>query len=116
LLFGVLLYPYYQSHFRGENYVIAAHEIAMQAAGFPLYANDPRSITENIVSEIDRLNMPNRLVFAPPPRWDNGFLLAMEIEPDSQVFSKLRVANDDLYLLCRGRACNLPRTLTRDSF
>jgi len=116
LLFGVLLYPYYQSHFRGENYVTAAHEIAAQTANFPLYSNDPRSITENIVSEIDRLNMPNRLVFAPPPHWDNGFLLAMEIETDSQVFSKLRVANDDLYLLCRGRACNVPRTLTRDSF
>ncbi|HCJ51731.1 MAG TPA: hypothetical protein DHV67_07770 [Gallionella sp.] len=116
LLFGVLLYPYYQSHFRGENYVTAAHEIAAQTANFPLYSNDPRSITENIVSEIDRLNMPNRLVFAPPPHWDNGFLLAMEIETDSQVFSKLRVANDDLYLLCRGRACNVPRSLTRDSF
>lgn len=102
LLFSVLLYPYYQSHFRGKNYVTAAHEIAAQTISFPLYSNDPRSITENIVSEINRLNMPNRLVFAPPPHWDNGFLLAMEIESNSQVFSKLRVANDNLYLLCRG--------------
>jgi len=40
----------------------------------------------------------------------------MEIETDSQVFSKLRVANDDLYLLCRGVACNVPRTLINQAF
>lgn len=116
LLFGLLLYPYYQSHFRGENYVNAAHEIAAQTAGMPLYANDPRSITENIVSEIDRLKMPHDLVFAPPLHWDNGFLLAMQPETGSQVFSKLRVANDELYLLCRGTACNVSRTLTQEIF
>lgn len=116
LLFVVALYPYYQSHFRGENYVIAAHEIVAQTAGIPLYSNDPRSITENIVSEIDRLKMPHDLVLAPPLNWDNGFLLTMQPEPGSPVFSKLRVANDDVYLLCRGAACNVPRTLTQEIF
>lgn len=110
-LFALVLFPYYQNHFRGENYVTAAHDIMKQTAGYPLYAYDPRSISENIVSEIDLRRLPSPPVQAPPTNWSNGFLLAMEPDGASQVFNKIRVANDDLYLLCRGPACATPRIL-----
>lgn len=115
-LFSLALFPYYQSHFRGENYVIAAHDIMKQAAGYPLYAEDTRSITESIVSEIDLQRLPQSPLLAPPANWDNGFLLAMEPDNSSQIFRKIRVANDDLYLLCRGPACMAPQIMPTQNY
>lgn len=115
--FALLLFPWYQHSFRGENYVTAAHDIAEQTTGYPLFVNDPRSVTENIVSEIDLRRLPkNPPLSKPPAHWDNGFLLAMEPEKGSTVFSKLRIANDDLYLLCRGTACNASRVTNRTEY
>ncbi len=115
--FALILFPWYQHSFRGENYVTAAHNIAAQTAGYPLYVNDPRSVSENIVSEIDLRRLPhNPPLRKPPTHWDNGFLLAMEPEKGSTVFSKLRIANDDLYLLCRGAACDASHITDRAEY
>lgn len=115
--FALILFPWYQHSFRGANYVTAAHDIAAQTAGHPLYVDDPRSVTENIVSEIDLQRLPqNPPLRMPPASWENGFLLAMTPDTGSTVFSKLRIANDDLYLLCRGTACDASRVTNRTEY
>lgn len=117
LVFALVLFPYYQHSFRGQNYVTAAHEISRQTAQYPVYVNDPRSITENIVSEIDLRRMPKNSPLTKPPKdWGDGFLLAMEPDDNSQIFMELHVANDDLYLLCRGSACNATKVLSSNKF
>lgn len=105
-LFALVLYPYYQSHYRGANYVATAHQIAARTAGYPLYGMDFRSIAENIIGQIDLDRLPLEPVKAPPANWDNGFWLGMS--PQDQVgtvVEKYTVAKDDLYLICRGAAC-----------
>lgn len=105
-IFALVLYPYYQSHFRGANYTLAAQDISRQVTDYPIYAYDLRSVGESIVSELDIIRLPSPPIQAPPTTWDNGFLIAMEPDQESQLFIKLKVTNDDLYLLCRGAACS----------
>ncbi|MDD5612385.1 MAG: hypothetical protein PHF75_05035, partial [Gallionella sp.] len=105
-LFALVLYPYYQHHYRGENYVTTAHQIAARTAGYPLYGRDLRSIGENIIGQIDLDRLPLEPVKLPPASWDNGFWLGMT--PDElpgTLVEKYTVAKDDLYLICRGAAC-----------
>jgi 4-amino-4-deoxy-L-arabinose transferase-like glycosyltransferase len=116
-VFALFLFPWYQNHFRGANYVHAAHDIVIQAGAHPLYVNDPRSVSENIVSEIDLRRLPHRPPLTQPPaEWNSGFLLSMEADNQSTVFSKLIVDHDELYLLCRGEACNTPRTINKNDY
>jgi 4-amino-4-deoxy-L-arabinose transferase-like glycosyltransferase len=116
-VFALFLFPWYQNDFRGANYVQAAHDIALQTGSVPLYVNDPRSVSENIVSEIDLRRLPeNAPLTHPPAEWDNGFLLSMEPDGRSRIFIKLNVAHDDLYLLCRGIACDIPRVINKNKY
>lgn len=100
------LFPYYQNHYRGKNYVITAHEVGNKTRGHPLYVNDFRSISLNIVGQIDLDRWPHAPVYYPPAHWDNGFLLSMEpTDEGSQLIEKIVVAKDAVYLFCRGKAC-----------
>ncbi|MFY9259084.1 MAG: hypothetical protein WAO71_01100 [Gallionella sp.] len=105
-IFVLVLFPYYQTHYRGENYVIAAHELTRQTQGFPVYVNDTRSIGLNIIGQMNIDRLPNPPLIAPPAQWDNGFLLIAEAQHSgSQLIKKITVAKDDMYLFCRGAAC-----------
>jgi 4-amino-4-deoxy-L-arabinose transferase-like glycosyltransferase len=102
----VLLVPYYQGHFRGENYVLAAREIMQRTEGFPLYAADGRSIGLNIIGQIDIERWPLPPLEHPPRQWNDGFVLS--IAPNEKLGSiaeTYTVAGDQTYLLCRGAAC-----------
>lgn len=104
--FALFLFPYYQSHYRGENYVATAHEIGNKTRGYPLYVSDYRSISLNIVGQIDLDRWPLTPLYYPPANWDNGFLLSMESsDAGSQLVEKIVVAKDAIYLFCRGAAC-----------
>jgi len=105
-LFALVLFPYYQHSYRGENYVTTAHVITKRTAGFPLYGKDFRSTGENIIgqTDIDRLPLPP--VQQAPENWDDGFWLGPDAdEKIGKVVEKFVVAKDELYLLCRGSAC-----------
>jgi hypothetical protein len=43
-LFALILFPYYQTHYRGENYEKTAGVIIERTRNFPLYIKDTRSI------------------------------------------------------------------------
>lgn len=106
-IFALVLFPYYQHAYRGENYVATAHVIAKKTAGFPVYGNDCRSTGENIIGQLDIDRLPLAPVQQPPDNWDNGFWLGPNAdEKIGKVVEKYVVARDEFYLLCRGAACN----------
>lgn len=105
-IFALGLFPYYQSHYRGENYVTTAHAIHQKTAAYPMYANDVRSIGLNIAGQLDLDRLPFAPIHIPPAHWENGFLLTAEsTDAGSQLIEKITVAKDDIYLFCRGTAC-----------
>lgn len=108
-VFALILVPYYQSHYRGENYALTAHEIMQRTAGFPLYVTDSRSIGLNIVGHIDILRWPQAPLVRPPASWDKGFVLAADPDETSGTVAEIyKVAGDKTFLLCRGTACGSP--------
>jgi len=105
-LFALVLFPYYQHAYRGENYVATAHIISKQTAGFPLYGKDFRSTGENIIGQINIDRLPLAPIQQPPDNWDNGFWLGPDADDKiGNVVEKFVVAKDEFYLLCRGAAC-----------
>lgn len=105
-VFALLLVPYYQSHFRGENYVQTAQEIMRRTTGYPLYADDTRSVGLNIISKIDVDRWPHAPLAHPPAHWDEGFVLSPNAnEALGAVAEIYTVAGDQTFLLCRGSAC-----------
>jgi len=105
-VFALALFPYYQHTFRGENYVTTAHEIVELTRDYPLYGKDMRSIGENIIGQIDIDRLPLPPIQIPPDNWDNAYWLGMT--PDEQpgtLVKKFTVAKDELFLICRGKAC-----------
>jgi len=43
----------------------------------------------------------------PPAQWDDGFVIAYVPDPKlGQVVERYRLGGNDLYLLCRGTACD----------
>lgn len=105
-VFVLGLFPYYQSHYRGENYVVTAHALHQKTLGYPVYADDNRSIGENIIGQMDIDRLPAAPLSLPPSQWNNGFLLTyISSDSGSTLVEKLSIAKDDLYLFCRGAAC-----------
>lgn len=105
-VFGLLLVPYYQSHFRGKNYVRTAQEIMRLTAGYPLYADDSRSAGLNIIGQIDVDRWPQAPLMLPPAHWEEGFVLTHDANEALGTVAKIyTVAGDQIFLLCRGAAC-----------
>lgn len=107
LVLMLALFPYYQTHYRGANYAMTAQRIIARTQGFPLYVNDVRSIGLSITSYIDLTRFPQAPLSFPPNDFADGYVLAMENNPElGQVAETYTLAADTTYLLCRGRACN----------
>lgn len=105
-VFALVLFPYYQNHYRGKNYVQAAQAIMERTQGFPLYVNDPRSIGLSITSHIDATRFPSAPLIIPPAGWDDGFVLSpVPDETVGKIAETYKLAGDEIYLLCRGSAC-----------
>jgi 4-amino-4-deoxy-L-arabinose transferase-like glycosyltransferase len=106
-IFALVLFPYYQSHYRGENYVEIAHKVNDMSRGNPLYCDDTRSIGLNIMGQLDIDRLPLEPILSPPHNWDNGFLLTSKSSDDEgQLVEKIIIAKDTIYLFCRGTICN----------
>ncbi|MBU6468698.1 MAG: hypothetical protein KGQ44_06075, partial [Betaproteobacteria bacterium] len=110
-VFGFFLYPYYQQHVRGVNYVQAAHDLLNTANGSVIYNNDGRSVALNIVNELDRYYFGDRFIELPSSNWQEGFLLSMETVKDAKLYQTLTITGDKIYVYCRGTACQRPSHL-----
>lgn len=103
----LVIFPYYQQHFRGANYYTTAQQILHVAGDAPLYATDASAAGMSVVAYIDSMTHPRPTLKAPPERWENGFLISYENEPElGALYRKYKLGGDYLFLLCRGTACN----------
>jgi 4-amino-4-deoxy-L-arabinose transferase-like glycosyltransferase len=106
LVLFIGLFPYYQSVYRGENYKQAAHTILERTAGHPLYTLNVSASGLNVKAYIDIKRLPHQPLAFPPGQWDSGFVIAYDPDPKvGKVAERYRLAGNDLYLLCRGAAC-----------
>lgn len=105
-LFALALFPYYQSHYRGENYAQAAQAVMERTRGFTLYVNDVRSVGLSIAGYIDAMRFPQAPLTYPPAHFDSGFVLSREADPSlGELAETYTLAGDQTFLLCRGAAC-----------
>lgn len=118
----LIVFPLYQKHYRGENYMLAAQEITRITQSQPLYSNDTTSAGLIVTAYLNALRYPlpavqtspGATIWEPPERtspgdWENGFVVARStVFPDTKVVKKFQLAAEELYLLCRGTACDKP--------
>ncbi|MBI1175181.1 MAG: hypothetical protein GC139_07945 [Sideroxydans sp.] len=110
LLFGLLLFPYYQASYRGANYAQTAQVIMKRTHGHPLYVNDVRSAGLSLVSYIDQARWPAAPLLFPPQQFDSGFVLSPSNDPAlGQWQETYTLGGDQVFLLCRGTACTAAR-------
>jgi len=106
-LFALLLFPYYQTHYRGENYAQTAQVVIQRTQGFPLYITDVRSVGIAIAGYIDMTRFPQAPLTFPPKNFASGYVLSMEENTSiGKTVETYTLAADRIYLLCRGTACN----------
>jgi 4-amino-4-deoxy-L-arabinose transferase-like glycosyltransferase len=102
----LVIFPYYQHHFRGENYSTTATEILREAGQMPLYVTDASAAGMSVVAYIDSTIHPRPALKAPPTQWENGFLISYENSPKlGTLYREYKLGGDHMYLLCRGTAC-----------
>lgn len=102
----LVLFPYYQQHFRGENYYTTAQDILREAGDGPLYVVDATAGGMSVVAYIDALSHPRPALKAPPDRWEDGFVIAYDADPQlGTLYRQYQLGGDHLSLLCRGSAC-----------
>ena len=106
LIFALILFPYYQTHYRGENYTKAGRDIMELTGGHPLYVTDVSSSGLCVTGFIDIQRFPLPPIVYPPPQWKTGFLISRINDPSiGKLVRHYKLAADDLFLLCRGEAC-----------
>lgn len=106
LVAGLLVFPYYQQHYRGAGYEQAARRILERTAGHPLYITNDSATGLSVAAYLDVLRLPAPPITMPPGSWDTGFVIAYAAGPEpGRVVETFRLGGNDLYLLCRGAAC-----------
>lgn len=102
----VFLFPYYQSHYRGENYALAARDIIARTAGQPLYTMADTASGLSVAGYVDAWRYPAAPLRWAPERWESGFVLTETVDAASgRIAARYVLGGDELYLLCRGAAC-----------
>lgn len=107
LAFLGVFFPYYQKTYRGENFATTAAEILERTKGYPLYTTNVSASGLSVAANIDIMRLPHPPIAWPPPQWDSGFVISYTADPGlGQIVKKYRLGGTDLYLICRGRACD----------
>lgn len=103
----LVLFPYYQQHYRGANYAATAREIIALSQGLPLYTADVSASGLNVTAYINQQRYPAAALQWPPQAYTTGFVIARTADLQlGAVFKKYQLLGDELYLLCRGTACS----------
>ena len=106
LVFMLFLFPWYQSHYRGENYLVTAKEMMRETAGFPLYTADVSASGLSVTGHLDVLRLPAAPLTYPPGKWDSGFAISYAENPAlGKTWKAFKLGGDRIFLLCRGGAC-----------
>ena len=100
------VFPYYQSHYRGENHSLAARDIHGRTGGQRLYTRDDSATGLSVSAHLDVMRLPEAPLTFPPAEWNDGFLISPAPDPkQGSVVRQYRLGRNDLYLMCRGTAC-----------
>lgn len=103
---ALALFPYYQSHFRGQNYDETAADIIALTRNAPLYSMDVSSAGLNVTAYLNQRRLPATALQWPPTEWSDGYVVTRSADDAvGQVYRKYQLGGDVLYLLCRGTAC-----------
>jgi len=101
------IFPYYQKIYRGENYALAAKSILDRIQSHPLYTTNVSASGLSVAANLDVMRLPAPPVAWPPPQWDTGFVISYTPDPGlGRLVERYRLGGNDLYLLCRGAACD----------
>ena len=107
LVLALAVFPYYQKVYRGENHVRAAREILERAAQHPLYTYNVSATGLSVKAYIDLMRLPQPPITFPPEQWDTGLVIAYTVDPKlGKLAAQYRLGGSNLYLLCRGSACD----------
>jgi len=107
---ALLLFPYYQSHYRGENYLQVAAEIMKIAGSDPLYTASDTASGLSVAGYIDARWRPADPLQWLPAEWHSGFVIAETADPAmGDERARYKLGGDELFLLCRGAACTARR-------
>lgn len=102
----VLLIPYYQKIFRGENYSQMAHELIAKYGHYPLYVTNDSSVGLSVVANIDSMRFNQPALIRPPVDFKEGIVIAYSAtDVPGTLLRELRINGDSIYLICRGAAC-----------
>lgn len=107
---ALIVFPYYQREYRGENYFLAAKDIIARTAGQALYVTDVSASGLNVAAYVNTLRHPLPPLQWPPTQWTHnenpGFVIAYKPDPAlGQISHQYQLGGNQLYLLCRGSAC-----------
>jgi hypothetical protein len=101
-----VLFPLYQSHYRGENYAATARDVIARSAGHPLFTRADTASGLSVAGYIDAWLYPKPPLKWAPDAWESGFVIAEENDPALGKFAaRYQLGGDELFLLCRGAAC-----------
>lgn len=104
---ALVLFPYYQSHYRGQNYDETAADILALTQGQPLYTTNVSAAGLSVSAYLNKRRVPAPVLQWPPAEWSSGFVVAIAAdEALGKEYKQYRLGGDDLFLLCRGEACN----------
>lgn len=110
LLAMVVAFPFYQSRYRGENYLRTAEMIILRTAGQPLFTQNVSASGLSVAAYINIARLPRPPLTFPPAQWTDGFVIAYEADPKlGRIAAQFRLGGNELYLLCRGTACDTAR-------
>lgn len=109
LMASLILFPYYQSHYRGQNYDETAADILVLTKGQSLYTANSSAAGLSVTAYINKRRVPAPVLQLPPTNLESGFIIGLTAdEALGKVYKQYRLGGDDMYLLCRGDACNTP--------
>lgn len=102
---GLWGFPFYDKRFRGS--FEAAKDIVCIVGQHHLYATNVAASGLTTVAQIDLLIRPAAPLAWPPAQFNDGFVISYT--PDHNIgslYKKYRIGGNNLYLLCRGAACD----------
>lgn len=102
----LIIFPYYQASYRGQNYDETAADILSHTLNQPIYSTNVSAAGLSVTAYLNKRRLPSPAIQWPPLGWSSGFVLAYSADATlGKVFKRYRLGGDNLYLMCRGEAC-----------
>ncbi len=106
-LLGLVVFPYYQHIYRGENHSLAASDILTRTQGHTIFISDSTTNGLNVAAYINQQRYPHQALQYPPESFESGFIISRTGGTlTNKPVKEYKLGGDKLYLLCRGAACD----------